>query len=156
MRLMVDSDIPDVLPINVGLVAGYINGSRSQWPHTAWTRFPNSRHVRINVLGTLTRGNCLDVEKGDASPADAPKWYDSVTWCPKTDLIIYCNRSNVGNVIQAMGARPWHLWLATLDGSMPTVIDGKAITAVQYLGAAHLGVHMDMSLVYDDKWLKAA
>lgn len=153
MRFMVDSVVPDVLPTNLGLIGGYINGAHSQWPGHAWSRFPHSRHVRINVLGTLTRGNCLDVERFDATPADAPKWYDSVTWCPKTDLAVYCNRSNVGSVIQAMGNRPWHLWLATLDGSMPTTIDGKVVTAVQFLGAKQLGMNIDLSAVFDDKWL---
>jgi hypothetical protein len=154
MRLMVDSISPDILPTNVGLVAGYVNGSRSQWPHNAWDRFPNSHHVRVNVIGTPTRGDCLDIETGDATPDHAPTWYDSINWTNKDNLIIYTNRSQVAAVSAAMGKRPWRLWLATLDGTAPTIWEGKAVTAVQYLGSQHLGMNMDMSLVFDDNWLK--
>lgn len=154
MRLLVDSVTPEVLPVNVGMVGGYINGAVSQWPHNAWLRFPVAKHVRINVTGAANRGNCLDVETGDATAADAPHWYDSVTWTPKQNLAVYCNRGNVSSVIQAMGNRPWHLWLSTLDGSKLTVIDGKRVAACQFLGESILGVNMDLSEVYDDSWLK--
>jgi hypothetical protein len=154
LRFLVDSVAWEALPVNIGMVGGYVNGARSQWPHVAWQRFPNSKHVRINVTGAPNRGNCLDVEAGDATPSDAPVWYDSVTWCPKQDLAVYCNRSNVQNVIQAMGNRPWHLWLSTLDGTKLTVIDGKRVAACQFLGEIVLGVNMDLSEVYDDSWLK--
>lgn len=155
MRLMVDSVVPGILPVNVGLVAGYVNG-KYKWKKADWDRFPDSQHVRYNVTGEPNRGNALDVERYDATAADAPKWWDSVTWCPKADLAIYCNRSTVPSVISAMGKRPWVLILATLDGSRPVSQNGKMVSAVQSWGAKQLGTNIDISEVFNNTWHKAA
>jgi len=153
MRWLVDTTTPNVLPTNVDMVGGYVNG-RFAWTHENWARFPGATQVRINVNGAPGRGNCLDVETGDATPGHAPIWYDSINWMPKGDLLIYCNRSNVGAVIAAMGKRSWHLWLATLDGSIPNTVNGKTVTAVQMLGAAQLHQNIDLSAVLDNTWRK--
>lgn len=152
MRLMLDSTTPAVLPVNVSMVAGYVNG-RFAWSKADWARFPDATQVRINVTGVPGRGNCLDVESGDATPDHAAGWYDSIDWCPKSQLAIYCNRSNVKAVAAAMGGRDWRLWLATLDGSMPITYLGKHVDAVQVLDlGAHGGPNWDVSVVTNDKW----
>lgn len=151
MRLLFDSDTPEDLPVNIGMVAGYVNG-KNPWAHADWDRFPHAKHVRINRTGEHGRGNCLDVENGLARATDAPGWFDSVTWCPKSDLAIYCNRSSAAAVVKAMGHRPWIFWLATLDGSQPRVYAGRQVDAVQYLGSFALGFHADLSAVFNDRW----
>jgi hypothetical protein len=143
-----DSISPHVLPRNVGNIGGYINGIY-QWDHAAWDMFPNSRHMRINVTGSKNRGNTLDVEKFDATPADAPPWYDSITWCPKNQLTVYVNQANALAVISAMGRRQYFLWLATLDGSAPTIIHGRKVDMVQAIPAKYVGFNADMSYIYN-------
>ena len=151
-RLMLDSTTPAVLPVNVSLIAGYVNG-RFRWSPAEWARFESARQVRVNVTGQPGRGNCLDVESGDATASHAPGWYDSIDWCPKDQLAIYCSRSSVQAVTAAMGGRDWRLWLATLDGSMPTTYLGRHVDAVQVIDLAkNGGPNIDVSFVLNDKW----
>lgn len=151
MRLMLDSTTPAILPTDVDLVGGYVNGKYA-WAHVDWQRFPHAAQVRINVTGEHGRGNCLDVETGDASPATAPGWYDSITWCPKGQLAVYCNRSNVAAVVAAMGKRDFRLWLSTLDGAMPQSYAGRRVDAVQFAGASMIGWNADASVVWNNDW----
>jgi hypothetical protein len=148
---MFDSDDPGGVPRGTAVVGGYVNG-HTAWPTTAWLAFPGAARVRINVTGEPGRGDCLDVETGDATPADCVRWWESCTWVAPADRLIYCSRDTVGKVRAAMADRPWALWLATLDGTLETAWDGKAVTACQYLGAAVLGFHADMSLILSDTW----
>jgi peptidoglycan hydrolase-like protein with peptidoglycan-binding domain len=55
-------------------VAGYIDG-RWQTAAALAARFPNARHLSIAVSAADDAG-CLDVENGDATPADVPGWYE--------------------------------------------------------------------------------
>src|SRR5579863_8375936 len=61
------------VPDNGDLYAGYDDGN---WPDAAalQLRFPNKRVLRITVSPADNEGDVLDVEKGDASPADLPGW----------------------------------------------------------------------------------
>lgn len=151
MRLMLDSTTPAVLPTDVALVAGYIDGKYA-WSKDDWARFPHAAQVRINVTGEHGRGTCLDVETGDATSASAPGWYDSVTWCDSYNRAIYCNRSTAAAVIAAMGKRDFRLWVATLDGSMPQTIDGRRVDAVQFAGASMIGWNADATVVWNNSW----
>jgi hypothetical protein len=151
VRLLFDSDTPEDLPDNAMMVGGYVNGKKP-WGQADWLRFAHAKHVRINRTGELGRGNCLDVENGLARAADAPRWFDSVDWCRKSELAIYCNRSSAAAVIRAMGQRPWIFWLATLDGTQPRSYAGRHVDAVQYLGSFGLGFHADLSAVFNDRW----
>lgn len=55
-------------------VAGYVDG---RWPTFAELaeRFPNARLLSIAVSAEHD-ADCLDVESGDAAPADVPGWYE--------------------------------------------------------------------------------
>ena len=145
-----DSTTPATLPTNLTIVGGYVNGAY-KWAKADWDRFPGAVQLRINVTGEHGRGNVLDVETGDAAPADAPGWYDSITWIAKPELAVYCNRSNAATVVAAMGGRDWRLWLATDDGSVPRTFAGRAVDAVQY--AADVAPwHADFTAVLNGKW----
>jgi hypothetical protein len=132
------------------MVGGYVNG-RYKWQPADWARFGGAVQFRINVTGVWGRGNILDVERGDATPGDAPHWYDSITWLPPRERGIYCNRATLPAVIAAMGKRDWRLWLATLDGTVPAVVDGREVDAVQYASTSEPW-HADWSVVLNGAW----
>jgi hypothetical protein len=154
IRVMLDSATPEAIPDSAPMVAGYVNG-RYAWPKAAWERFADRPAVRINVTGDpAAGGDALDVETGDATPADAPAWYDARKAAGAKNLAIYCSRDTLPAVNQHMGARRFFRWVATLDGTCH--IDGhpplRGPAAVQILGAAAAGVNADISLVYEDAW----
>lgn len=146
MRIMFDSTNPDILPTNVDMVGGYING-KFAWSKEQWSLFGDAAKVRINVTGEVGRGNCLDVENGDATPDHVPAWFDSITWMHPSSRLVYCNRSNVDAVITALGNRQAALWVATLDGTILHTAGGRQVTACQYLGASQLGFNADLSVI---------
>jgi len=152
-RIMFDSVDPTQIPAHAELVAGYIDGPKSQWPDAAWTMFPKAELVRINVTGDPSHGgDVLDVERFDASPADAPVWFDARTKAGAGGLTIYCNRDTLPAVHEAMGKRSYFRWIATLDGTL--FIDGypplEGPAVVQFAGAGAAGRNVDVSLVMSD------
>lgn len=72
VRVMYDAVVAADVPADGWAVAGYVNG---KWPDfgALEARFPAAQHVSITVndQGTAT---VLDVESGDATPAEAPAW----------------------------------------------------------------------------------
>lgn len=72
-RTMIDACNPAHIPRSAVIVAGYIYGNCA-WPAWAWALFPNARHVRIATVQTINDGQVLDVERGDATPDQAPGW----------------------------------------------------------------------------------
>src|SRR5437879_3513088 len=76
IRTMFDAVDPQAVPTSGwDLLAGYTNGAyRSFEPLRK--RFPHATIVSIDVLNHPGAGQVLDIEKGDATPADAPEWFD--------------------------------------------------------------------------------
>lgn len=148
-----DSTTPDVLPVNVPVIGGYVNG-RFAWSKEDWARFPGAYQLRINTTGIPGRGNTLDVERGDATAADCVPWWESVTWKPEEERCIYVSRDNLPSVLTRMGSRKFMLWLATLDGTMPTVYANRNVDLVQFLPAKALGFNADLSAVYNTTLLR--
>lgn len=118
-RTMYDSVSPGSIPAGATLVAGYADGLYANLPAMR-ARFPHATVVSIAVRPT-TRAQVLDVETGDATPAQA------VTWCrqtmadtPNGRLTIYCNTSTWPAVQAAFASagepRP-NYWVANYDGS---------------------------------------
>lgn len=114
------------IPADAFAVGGYVNGviTRYVWTHATWARFPRSYHIRINVTGDPTRGNALDVERGDATPANVQPWIEHHGGEPDDPLLVYCNRSNLDACVAARNAAhaatgiyAW-IWEATLDGTI--------------------------------------
>ncbi|HWU24096.1 MAG TPA: hypothetical protein VN088_21350, partial [Nocardioides sp.] len=109
-------------------------------------RFPHATVVSIAVRWT-TRAQVLDVETGNATPAQA------VTWCtktmadkPNTQLTIYCNSSvwpQVRAAFKAAGVTEPNYWVAQYDND-PTIPAGAV--AKQYQGDTH---GYDKSVVAD-------
>lgn len=145
MRTMydgIDSDA-DVIPTDAQLVAGYVDGDYA-WGTADWARFPHSVHVGIAVSSSTNSGSVLDVETGDATPAE------SVTWVltrrrSGADPTVYCNTSTwptVRSAFQSRSVAEPHYWVASYDGN--TAIPAGAV-AHQYESTAR----WDLSSVVD-------
>lgn len=174
-RIMRDSDRPKAIPIHgTDLVAGYVTGPGT-WPAGAFARFRGIPHVHIDCRETMPdKAEILDVETGCSDVQTA------VVWAKKRKAffpdayppILYCNRSMLPALFNAMGAaslhvvRDFRLWIATLDGTK-RLHDMTGVTAVQYKRAPHetndgtpveppsekvTAGHYDESIVFDDDW----
>jgi len=145
MRLMYDSTSAGDIPVSAVIVGGYVDGLY-KWSDADWARFPSAIKVRIAVFASTNDGHVLDVEQGDATPAEAPGWVIRRRQAG-VDPTIYCNRGNIAAIKAAFsnaGVPLPHFWLATLDGSTPWDMN---IVAIQYAGQTILLQHYDLSIV---------
>jgi hypothetical protein len=113
--------------------AGYLNG-RFATPMSQLARFDG--HLLIGVHPddpTQARFvRCLDVERFDANPSDAPAFIRERIRHGHHDATIYCNRSTFPAIQKACAGLPYRLWLATLDGTKLTTFMGKTVWACQF------------------------
>lgn len=149
-RLMYDSTAPTDIPVTAPMVAGYVDGLYA-WSAAGWARFPNSVKVRIAVSPFTNDGHVLDVETGDATPAQAPGWARMRIAAGISRPTLYVNRSNWAAVASACAGLPVDFWIATLDGSQTVVPPTGVIQpiAVQYANSTLAGGHFDLSTVVD-------
>lgn len=162
-RVLRDSTKAEDIPIKgTDLVAGYDNGIYA-WHTVNWNRF-TAHHVHIDVNGSHTSADVLDVERGDATISQAVQWVAHKSLhTPSRPLyppIIYIARSSLTGLFNAMNhagfniVKDYRLWIATLDGTKK-VDDMTGVTAVQWASAKITGHHYDESIVYDDHWKPA-
>lgn len=93
------TDLPQHYP---PAVAGYVNGA---WPsyNGLIKRYPRAKHLSITVnAGADAR--CLDVETGDATPAEAPAWVRRQHARGIARPVVYANTSTMPAVIAALEA----------------------------------------------------
>ena len=133
VRYMYDAVTPGQIPTSATMVAGYADGLYANLGAMR-TRFPHATVVSIAVRWT-TRAQVLDVESGDATPAQA------VQWCTKTmadksnkELTVYCSVSawpGVRAAFKTAGVTEPNYWVAAYDGqaSVPA-----GAVAKQFLG----------------------
>lgn len=143
MRTMYDSVNPSRIPRDAEIVAGYVNGPYA-WSDTDWALFPNAVHVGIAVRASYNGGQVLDVEKGDATPVQAPGWV-KMRREAGIDPTIYCSSSwwsTIGRAFDAAGVPAPHYWIAHYDLN-PTVPAGAV--AKQYANTSGY----DLSSVHD-------
>lgn len=132
-RYMYDAVTPGNIPSSATMVAGYADGLYANMGAMA-ARFPHAIRVSIAVRWT-TRAQVLDVESGDATPAQA------VQWCTQTmadksnkELTVYCGMdawASVRAAFRSAGVTEPNYWVAAYDGNA-TVPAGAV--AKQYLG----------------------
>lgn len=106
-----------LIPTTAQLVAGYVDG-RYAWSAADWARFPNSVHVPIAVWSTTNNGVVLDVEQGNASPAESVNWVLDRR-ATGVDPSIYCSLNlwpTVRAAFQARSVAEPHYWIADYDG----------------------------------------
>jgi hypothetical protein len=152
MRTMYDAVTASNIPRDAVMVAGYVDKIKLEpWSAADWARFPNAVKVEIVKKASSNFGDVLDVEPGDATPAEAPGWV-RMRRAAGADPTVYMNASTWPTVRQAFadqGVRPPHYWVAKYDKS-PTWGAGWAelgCVAKQYLGDVAPGI--DLSSVAD-------
>lgn len=134
MRTLYDSVTPtNILKANPNpqMVAGYINGPYA-WTAAEWALFPQAVKVRISVRANFLDGHVLDVEPGDATPAQSVDWVLARRRAG-AEPTVYCNRSTwvqVQAAFRARGVPEPHYWIATASGKAE--IPAGAVAA-QYL-----------------------
>lgn len=150
-RKMYDSVTAAHIPPDAAMVGGYISGP-FKWSDADWARFPHAVHVPIATQAYVMDGIVLDVEKGDATPTQAPGW---VTRRRQAgfDPTIYCTYSQLSTVISAFiaaGVKQPHYWIAHWDNvaALPGPSDVN-IVAKQYINPPQSGGHFDLSIVAD-------
>lgn len=146
MRMMFDSIDVMTLPAGADLYAGYDDGN---WPDAAAiaARFPNARVIRVTTNPADNEGDVLDVENGDATPADIPGWVarrrGSGAW-PS----IYCalgtwSACRTAVARARLAVPPW--WVAAYPGCGPALYP----TSVAHQYASYAGFGYDVSVVAD-------
>jgi hypothetical protein len=132
------------IPRGVGLVAGYVDGAY-RWASSDWDLFPDAVWVGIAVAAGTNLGEVLDVERGDATPDQAPGWVKRRR-DNGIDPTVYCSEALWADCRAAFagaGVAEPHWWIASWPGGGPTVPAGAV--AHQYL---HPGP-VDVSVVAD-------
>lgn len=129
-RLMFDGITPSSVPAGAAIYAGYIGGN---WPSFTGlaAKYPTALHVSIAVNASET-ARALDVEKGDATPAQAPGWAEDQRKTGQPHPIIYCNTSTWPQVRAEFAAQhvaPPLYWVAeyVTDPTRPPAIPAGAI-----------------------------
>lgn len=135
-RIMYDAVTPGNIPAGAQLVAGYADGIYANLPELR-ARFPHATVVEIAVHWT-TRAHVLDVEPGDATPAQAVQWLTQTMRDVDTArLTLYCGTDRwpaVRAAVQAAGIGQPQYWVAQYDGD-PTIPAGAV--AKQHVGDFH-------------------
>lgn len=163
---MADTVKPWMIPASwEGAVMAYRDGFY-EWPWPEVARF--SRACGISVTGNpaeAARARALDVERFDATPAEAPRFCDARAELGHKDATCYCSRDVLPELIRQLGDRQPRLHIATLDdypwspaelaaqieGSLGLVIDPARIWAIQcYRARPAAGIFYDTSLVHGE------
>lgn len=102
MIVMYDSIDLSQFPDNPEAVAGYVGG---HWPtyDALVAKFPSAHHLSIAVTAAQY-ARCLDVEPGDASPAQALGWFQQHADRTQGRPVLYASASTVQAVINTMAA----------------------------------------------------
>jgi hypothetical protein len=150
-----DSIEPDLMPPNSEAVAGYTGGKWPTFPLLAG-RFPKAHRLSIAVRAA-DDGECLDIETGDASPGDAPAWFERQKAKGVQRPCFYTSLSNVDTLHSALVAAGIHrgdyrLWVAHYTYSPHICGPAEGIStygdACQYSDKA-LNRNLDVSLCVD-------
>lgn len=91
-----------------------------------------------------------DIEPGALTVASAAERMHAWQQQGRPFVTAYHDRAVQQDVDQATAGMGIFNWVATLDGTL--LPDGRTRAAVQFAGAASLGFHADLSIVWDDSW----
>lgn len=143
----IDSTVT-ALPDGADLYAGYDDG---HWPDAAAiaSRFPDKTVLRVTVFATDNEGDVLDVERGDATPAEAPGWVQARRTAGHGGPLVYCSLNTWPLVRQAFTdakvPEPGY-WIAAYPGNGPQLYPGSV--GHQY-GQGPAGTNYDRSVFVD-------
>lgn len=134
MTTMYDATNPATIP-DGPLLAGYING---RWPsyYQIAIDHPQSQVLAITVKaknsdGSYVAADILDVEKGDATPDEAPGWTTAMRVLHRPIITPYCSRLGTwpdtkAAFVSANVALP-DFWIADYTGQ-PHLVPGSVAT----------------------------
>ena len=149
MWVMYDSTTLDAIPADAPAVAGYVGGD---WPtyHELARRWPHAKHLSIAVNASED-AECLDIENGDATPADAPGWHRRQIAHGVLKPVLYIERSRLPELVAELEQAgiqrdEYRLWIADYTGQ-PHITPGADGT--QWIDSA-LGRNLDESLLASD------
>ena len=151
-RLMYDSVNPSAIPSTAVMVAGYVNGPKSQWPASGWDRWGTGvPKLRIDVNGSDPYGSDVaDVENGNLTIAGAVEWVklrQARGWWSAA----YSDLSHHGELTTAMGSLDCEYWIASWgisEAQAESMLTGRVV-AVQFFN--HPVTNYDVSVV-NDAW----
>lgn len=164
MLIARDSTDPFAIPLDgLNSAWGYGDGA-FVWPSSGWARFQPPIVPLSIVVSPLNVGDILDVETGDATPADCPGWNSRFSRPGRRAATFYCSRTTWPLIVNALGlsvARKVDFIVATLDGSTDAWYgspgtsppDGLRLVAIQQLGSAQTGGNYDQSVILDPTWI---
>lgn len=145
-------------------IAGYVNGKYANWPAVVAKYSPSGKFLlSIDVAGSPSAGaQCLDIERGDATIAQAPNWfkqtqaagkhYRDLRWYPK----LYISAGSAQQLIDAMTAAgvkrdEYLLWSAHYTDQPhicgPATCGYPQADATQWT-STYKGVSLDASLCF--------
>jgi hypothetical protein len=157
-RVMYDSVTVGEIPTDAGAVALYIDGRYRNWDQGV-ARCPHANHLSIAVTAGHDAA-ALDVEAGDATPAQAPSWVRrQLARNPHVRPVLYASRDAVPAVLAELraagiGRQQVRIWSAHY-GLGPHMCAPRACgasftaDATQHTDKA-LGRNLDESLLVDD------
>lgn len=117
-----------------GRAAGYTTGSGDvPWTAKDFAEHPGAVRICQNAQATDKTADILDVEQGAATLADCARWavaalanFKSAIRPGQRSPAIYCSRSNVTNVVNALKAggvkNGIGLWVADWDNNQPAAM----------------------------------
>lgn len=122
------------IPHNPEAVAGYVGGSFDNY-NELLRYFPHAKHLSIAVNASED-AECLDIEKGDAAPGDAPGWIRRQHERGLKRPCVYGSSSEMGNIMRrilgnGIKRNEFRVWSAHWTGT-PHVEPGS--DATQYAG----------------------
>jgi hypothetical protein len=134
--MMYDGVNAGTVPNGAWAVAGYVNGLYQSYDALV-AKFPSAVHLPISVNST-GRAKILDVENGDAIPAQAPGWVADQRAAGDPYPVVYCNQANTWPAVKAAfaaqpGIAPPLYWVAAYvsNPAVPPALPDGAI-ALQY------------------------
>ena len=131
------------LPEGAQMVAGYLD-LRYKWADTDWQRFPTAVRVGIVCSHLTNDGHVLDVERGDADPADAPGWV-LMRRAAGCDPTVYCSMAAwpaVRAAFTAASVAEPHYWIADWT-DVPHIPGGAVACQYQNRGTVDASVCLD-------------
>lgn len=99
---MFDSIQVSQIPAQAVYIAGYVNGRWQTYP-VLQRAFPHARVLSITVTAGAN-AECLDVEQGDASVAQAPAWVKRQLARGQYRPVVYAQASSMGALLHALEA----------------------------------------------------
>lgn len=100
---MLDSTTVANLPGGADAYAGYTTGLFPTWPALK-ARFEGKAHLVSIAISASEHALCLDVEKGDATPAQVPAWVATEHSRKVARPIVYASASAMPDILARLAA----------------------------------------------------